>query len=547
VGSAPRTRVDARALNDQLGLGVKGLSVEAIDVVVAQTPYVRTREHNTATGESLYSADVATWLQEVAYSVQNIATRLKLPVDYAARLLSEEGYSIDDVAAEVLPRFAYGQVWQNSVPYRTAPRNQAVREVCRSVDITTPTFYRWLDEFFADAPLKITVYGGISRISRDDFRRFIAWLPSYAPPGWYTLLSLEVIFGSENKSRIRTYVRRHSIESRQYRTWRNAITVHYPLAALNGIQLRPKVPPAGDWLTVKSIGPKLGRSTNWVARRLNSNLMEVRLADNGAAENHYPPSELARLRQMVETVPPAGDWLTVKGISAEVGRDPDWVIRRLDLALGEARLTATGAPRDHYPPSELARLKALKAGEPPPAGDWLTMNGISVELRRDHRWVTSRLNPALSEVRLSATGAPRDHYPPSELDRLRQMVGTAAAAGDWLTVNGMATKLGRVSAWIERRLDHELAEVRLSATGAPRDHYPPSEFRRLQALAAGEPPPAGEWLSINAIARAVGLSKTWVKPRLDSTTAEDRVGANSKVSPHYPPSELERLRGLSSR
>ncbi len=121
--------------------------------------------------------------------------------------------------------------------------------------------------------------------------------------------------------------------------------------------------PGGRWLTADSLTLKLGKSYNWLSRRLSlfEHLAEKRLDDQQVPRLHYPPVVAALLKQEIASLSeyqPAGDYLTFSDIARTTGRSKLWVknrLARLDIK-PEQRLDKKGKVRNLYPPVVLETL-----------------------------------------------------------------------------------------------------------------------------------------------------------------------------------------------
>jgi hypothetical protein len=465
----------------------------------------------------------------------------------------------------------------------------AITDICRELRMTRVMF----DHIVADHPelniAPIEQYrlprGKLARaVPRTAYQRLAEWLPPFAPAGWYSMSQLIRRTGWP-KYTLAQYLTSISAESRPYRVPYGTIAAHYRLADLAALGAPSRVPPAGDWLTVDAICKIIGRSRYWINRHIDSRLAEMRLASNGVAQPHYPPGEMRMLRARSEAekalaqplpperpsvplAPPAEDWLTLSALEEALGRSKYWIKARLNHRLGSKRMARDRQVRLHYPPAELGRLrkvsdqeradKAARRQPPspehppppehqqPPAGEWLTLTGIAKQLDKTAQWVSERINRELAEDRRTANNRVKPHYPPSELERLRALITAEVPAGDWLTLDKLAQALGCTRDWVEARVHADQAEERIAANGRQLPHYPPSVLEHLRALLETQAPPAGDWLTIHAIAEAIDRLYRWVEFRINPELAEDRLTNHGSTLPHYPPSELERLRALTA-
>jgi hypothetical protein len=230
---------------------------------------------------------------------------------------------------------------------------------------------------------------------------------------------------------------------------------------------------------------------------------------------------------------------TVNSMAAELDLLPHQVRNHLkDYRGPRVRPSSFGsrAKPYHYPDEALEHVRQRMA--------FLTQEGIQRALNRSRTWVGPRLNHDLAEDRIAPNGRLLKHYPPSELKRLQALEPTVPA-GTWLTAGAIGRQLNRSHGWVDSHLNHDLVQVRRSPSGRLREHYPPSELKRLQALTP-KIPPAGDWLTEHAIGLALDREpRKWVRKYLNQDLGEDRVSATGEIRRHFPPSELKRLRGIS--
>jgi hypothetical protein len=208
-------------------------------------------------------------------------------------------------------------------------------------------------------------------------------------------------------------------ECRLYRAHNDALVWHYRIADARALGPPPKAKPAGDWLTVHALSRRLHRPYTWVENHAAGFATEKRLDDQGVPRDHYPPTVEGKLRAIAEREKPAGDWLTLRSLARHVDRDRKWVSRHLDHELAEDRLDKRGQVGPHYPPATVAHLRAIIEQEKPADG-WLTERTIAIQIGRTIKWVNRRLNHDLAENRLDSRRHTLPHYPPSERDRLKE-------------------------------------------------------------------------------------------------------------------------------
>ncbi len=154
-------------------------------------------------------------------------------------------------------------------------------------------------------------------------------------------------------------------------------------------------------------------------------MTEMRLPDMGAATLHYPPEVLETLRTRLEKLVPAGDWLTESGIADAIGKNIEWVQARIDpyVDSGEMRISRAGKPTLHFSPAVAESLHQISL-EVKPAGDWMTVYGMAAALGRTSKWVSARITPYLhlAEPRLTKhNNREKPHYPPEVFEAFKRI------------------------------------------------------------------------------------------------------------------------------
>lgn len=251
-------------------------------------------------------------------------------------------------------------------------------------------------------------------------------------------------------------------------------------------------PPANDWYSQNEAESMIGKSDSWIAKRVKQGNLTSQLRVSNTSSFigiHYPLETINTLQKLVTEIQPAGDWLTYSRLAIELGVTRAWIDKHIKTYhhLSEMRLTDYGEEKRHYPLIVKEELHKILSKEYLPAGDWLTIWGISKKLNRTVDWVEARISTHKdsAEKRVSLAGKLEDHYPPKVVELLRVESNTYTEAGDWSTVNGMAEHLGHTSKWVSARLTPyaDFQETRKSAVNnTPRKHYPPFVETALNEL-----------------------------------------------------------------
>jgi len=191
----------------------------------------------------------------------------------------------------------------------------------------------------------------------------------------------------------------------------------------------------------------------------------------------------------------------------------------------------------------------------PPQEDWLTENEVSIVTGREPEWLMTNLGRVgiMTQQRWSnLTGKLLHFYPPdTEEAYLRMKSDLPQPAGNWLSVTGIARKLGMTYEWTSARLreiNDSTAETRLNDINVPRLHYSPATIATVEHMAERVKgvPEIGDWYSISALSQAIDMSDSWVERRLPyiASVPELRRNAACRVFMHYPPEALDELRQI---
>lgn len=220
----------------------------------------------------------------------------------------------------------------------------------------------------------------------------------------------------------------------------------------------------------------------------------------------------------------------------------------------ERRVGTAGRVIDMYPKIALPMLRTILL-HTPPANDWYTTTEVETLLGRSKEWIDGAIAEygLETEIRFSVL-AHREtpHYPDETVQMLHKISREMKPAGEWLTETQIAEKIGKSNSWVSLRLKQydEVAEERLDDTSRRWLHYPPEVITALCNEVESLPEAAHDWLTANAIAKQLKVTKDWVDARIGAYVdlGENRLftgGKNSqKEAMHYPPEVLESLKEL---
>jgi len=185
-------------------------------------------------------------------------------------------------------------------------------------------------------------------------------------------------------------------------------------------------PPANDWYNPTEAEVEVGKDREWIEAQVALHGLKtgMRMSGNNNMISHYPAETIAALVSLVEKLPPpAGDWMTARSMASLLNRSRDWVVARLVMYrdLAEDRLTDIHTVKLHYPPQVFLTLKQLSDNLPPPADGWVNRKEVSEMLVRTRHWVDKRIGSVgiASEMRLDRKEISRIHYSPEIIDTLQ--------------------------------------------------------------------------------------------------------------------------------
>lgn len=242
-----------------------------------------------------------------------------------------------------------------------------------------------------------------------------------------------------------------------------------------------------EWVNTKTIAADIGTYDRWVYRAVRELGIqsETKMVD-GVELAAYPHWTIDILRDELhwrEHLRELPDELTVSDMAESLGRSFGWTQKRLEEI--EAKPVRKSGPAK-YGKRFLKELRHVSMAVPLDEG-WYNLRQIVELTGQDREWIERRILEAgyePMERRSALTGKIHDYFPRKVLDVVTSaMVERAAAAGEWMTINGMAKRLGRNDKWVNVRINAyiEAGEMRQDDMGVTRAHYPPSVFHDLSA------------------------------------------------------------------
>jgi len=255
------------------------------------------------------------------------------------------------------------------------------------------------------------------------------------PPAddWMTIGEIAAVTG-KNKKTVKKIIESSMTEFEERRSHRGGhLARHYPLSAFDLVVrvIENARPPAGDWLTIRALSLRTGKSEKWVEDILRvrfAELSERRLDDAHVERTHYPPEVLDFLESLVEQYGERDGWMTVASISKLLGKEDDWVVKRINEQFLEERRTlfdSSGKTATHYPETVVNALRAeLEViNSYPDAGSYLALSALAKVIGRSKLWVTNRIpyTGIEGEMRIDQSRRVFLYYPPEIVDKITSL------------------------------------------------------------------------------------------------------------------------------
>lgn len=182
-----------------------------------------------------------------------------------------------------------------------------------------------------------------------------------------------------------------------------------------------------QYITLSKLEEILGQ--NWFRIRSRLQAMGIQpipyAPTSGRTIQVYPRSVLEQLETQPKSPPPQGDWLTMPMLVQQLGRDRDWIEKRIhELGIPGENRWVSRAHKEYlcHPPEALAKLQQLNQAVPPAKPGWKTADAIRNAAGRSHNWIRVRLHlfQDQSQILLDAKKVARQHYPPEVVAKLIQ-------------------------------------------------------------------------------------------------------------------------------
>ena len=204
-----------------------------------------------------------------------------------------------------------------------------------------------------------------------------------------------------------------------------------------------------------------------------------KIAVDGKLRLHYPEIVVESLRKIKDAPIPVGNFLHVAKISRLTGKDPSKIraiITELSIE-AHARYVPRYGVTECYSPESFERIKQVLASVKPQE-DWITVNFIAQKLNQSFHRVMSLIKYAgiEGEERFSVTANRiHIHYPPETLEIIRGLIESIPMQQGWFTCESLQRYTGKSHTWVRKRLQEGRYphEIRIASNNVPRVHYPP--------------------------------------------------------------------------
>ena len=304
-----------------------------------------------------------------------------------------------------------------------------------------------------------------------------------------------------------------------------------------------------DSVTLNSIENTVGVGKSWALTAMNG-LGVISEEFDRRGNLLYSKNVVHALRHLKLHESPADDWYDEVTVRSLTRRSDTWVhdkVNTYNLDMEYRIGVSRGRPQRHYSQATLDFLIEISA-QHPPAGAWLTVRAAASKLGISRAVATQMLSEfdALAEERVVDSGHVAVCYPPEIIDNLA--VEHLSKADDWLTIDGIATLIGKDFSWVLARIEQyaDLAQLRKSRSRKLATHYPPHVITKLfeEAIAV---PLIRDWVTVHMIGQETGKSVNWIKKRLGEYqgVGEQRVTLSGHVRICYPVSVLDDLKKLA--
>lgn len=293
---------------------------------------------------------------------------------------------------------------------------------------------------------------------------------------------------------------------------------------------KPVIQQAGDWFSVNKLVELTNTHIPWVRKALVALKAEgeYRVAPrSGKVVLHYPPVYLERLMKIKS-------WPSVSKVADDMGVDGLKVRKWIDFLEDTGLLEHTIPLGQHtvVNPEIVSQIAAMK--------EWRSIFDLAGEHGVSNLWLFTRVAFAQEQTgrhEVYCSGKVT-YYPPEVGNYLGEMK-------KWMTIPDIADAVG-VSTNVARRGYAILCErdkgVISYSTDTNYRWFPPSVGQEIGDIIRSYKP-AGDWVTMFALIKALGRFDDWINNRLDQLGIQSELRWSSRhvLLPHYPPDTAERL------
>lgn len=302
-----------------------------------------------------------------------------------------------------------------------------------------------------------------------------------------------------------------------------------------------------DQLTETAVARFIAKSPQWV--RKNAHELEVYLNEDsvvaGRVRLTYKKTIIPQLRHLLLIFPPAEDWCTKQDLIELSGKGWPWIdkqLKKVGIVVQTRRSELSGSVNELIAPEAREYLTEIKAGLPDPAGNNLTIEGISVKIGRSAHWVIPRMPlgyESMGKYKIDDKGRVGLHYPPKIWQQL-ELLSRSEEADSRLALSALAKRIDKSPQWTESRIPYTSFVVEETGYRSP-VRFDDGLVDELKAIIEEEN--SDTRLSVSEIANIIGHTAHWVRGRLPYTTIspEEKRGKNYEV---YKQEVVEQLRAL---
>ncbi|MEO8105208.1 MAG: hypothetical protein ABI602_02625 [Candidatus Saccharibacteria bacterium] len=289
------------------------------------------------------------------------------------------------------------------------------------------------------------------------------------------------------------------------------------------------------YVAMNRITRVIGRSENWVKANIESFGVESTKTRSGRNDEVWTRRVMSPLRERRMAARRLGDWNSLEELANSHGETrQQWIAQQLVAAgvMPKVWVSAdTGRDRRYYPGEahsaiELAQQVRLGAN---------SARAIEASIRRAAKKPRSRAKQINMQV-----GADRrfDNAAQTNQDKLE-------SDDAMVTAHFMAKALGVSQNWIAPRIKG-LPTINLpDARGIIRPHYEQKVLQALSIHNKHRPKAAGDMVTARYMMLDLGVSISWLKPRIKGQSTFDRQTDSGQTRLHYSAEVFQEIKALA--